>query len=458
MNEINNKIDTVDYARRAYSNAIAFFITSTCFLTYWIAFLVMGVKEQPKNYSLYLFFVVLELIFNSLIIILSAFSILKKNQKRYEYFFTWDLILLSIATFPMPFAYLFSAGIGNASIDNEIASMATPTTIFCILALFFAAASLEKYQEQDITAHKAFIRLAVGSLFAAAIYAFACMIYKISVNTNPEGLLTTVYYYTALTFIYLALCVYGIISVAKEMSLPSFDIKRKVPNSNHSMFEIANIVYLAYALINIVLDCYNLASAIKNDNSILSIKFGKVDSYYLLGNEIFLFLIHFFMLVYAFLLLHDRQEKNRKDPLFSLSILSVLFCLSYAVPGTIGGYGIVMTYLSSRINMVPYIIPEFSIITFAFVGLGTSMAGLFFVKKRRIDAAIFIAVASFMMVGVIMALYIGEINLLIQGERTWNQSIPSLIESLPDLSLVFINLLALSKEYPKITNKKIASN
>ncbi len=105
--------------------------------------------------------------------------------------------------------------------------------------------------------------------------------------------------------------------------------------------------------------------------------------------------------------------------------------------------------------MIPYIIPEFSIITFAVIGVGTSLAGLFFVRHRRIDAAIFIAVASFMMVGVTIALFAGEIYLLVNEKSTFFQSISVLVESLPDLALVIINLLALSREYPQ--KEEIAS-
>ena len=451
---VENKEES-ECARRAIRNAIAFLIASTCFLAYWITFLLMGVAERPKNYSLYLFFVILELVFHSLIIVFTSLSLRKKHHKHYQFFFTGNWILLSIATFPLPFAYLFSAGMNNVPLDNEVASMATPTTILCILALFFASAALEKYQERDISAHKTFIRLMVGTLFAAALYVFGSMIYKISVNTNPSGMLTTIYFYVALAFIYLAICVYGAISVTKEMSITSLDEKRKVPDSKHSLFQIANGFYLAYSLINIVMDSYNLASAIKNDNVITNIRFGRVDSFLLLGNEIFLFLIHSFLLLYAFILLHAKNEEKQRDPLFSLSVLSVLFCLSYAVPGIVGGNGIVKTYLSSRVNMIPYIIPEFSIITFAVIGVGTSLAGLFFVGHRRIDAAIFIAVASFMMVGVTIALFAGEIYLLVNEKSTFFQSISVLVESLPDLALVTINLLALAKEYPQ--KEKIAS-
>lgn len=439
----------IDSSRRAKSNGIAFLFASGLFLLYWILFVLFGLNERPSAFSLYLFFVILELIFNSLIIVVTIFSLRKKNHEKYELFFTVNWILITIATFPMPFAYLFSAGYSNAPMDNEIASMATPTTILCILALFFASAAFEKYQEQDITAHKVFIRLMVGCLLTATIYVFGCMLYKIWTNTNPLGLLTTVYFYVALALIYLALCIYSSVCVGHEMSLPSIDAKRKEPSASHSLFHTAIVFYLCYALIEIIIDCYNLASAFHNEAVTMSIPFGKVDSPLLLGDEIFLFLIHSFMLVYAFLLLHDRHEANRRDPLFSLNVLAALFSLSYAIPAIVGAYGIVISYLTSKVRIVHVIIAIFAIITFASVGVGTSIAGLLNAEKHRIDSALFLAVSSCMMVGVSLALIYGEIALLLGENASWPQTISTFLERFPDVALVTISLLALSREFPR---------
>ncbi len=441
--------NSIDHSHRAKSNGIAFLLASCLFLIYWILFALFGLNERPSAYFLYLFFVILEVIFNSLIIVVTIFSLKKRNYDKYELFFTANWILISLATFPLPFAYLFSAGYSNAPMDNEIASMATPTTILCVLALFFAAAAFEKYQEQDITAHKVFIRLTVGCLLTAAVYVFGCMLYKIWTNTNPLGLLTTIYFYVALAFIYLALCIYASVSVGYEMSLPSIDAKRKEPDPSRSLFQMAIVFYLCYALIEIIIDCYNLASAFRNENVTMSIPFGKVDSSLLLGDEIFLFLIHTFMLVYSFLLLHDRDETNRRDPLFSLNVLAALFSLSYAIPAIVGAYGIVLTYLTSRTTIVHFIIAIFAIITFASMGVGTSVAGLLSATKRRIDSALFLAVSSCMMVGVSLALIYGEVALLLSENASWLQTISTLLERFPDVALVTISLLALSREFPR---------
>ncbi len=433
------------YEKRAKENGIAFLLASSCFSLYWILFLLFGRRDGEEG-RLHLFFVILELSFSALIVIVSALSLKKKNHERYELFFTIDWVLLTLATFPLPFAYLSNASISNMAMDNEVASMATPSSILCVLALFFAASSYEKYIEMDITAHKVFIRLMVGCLFASATYVFGSLLYKIWVNENPDGLFTTVYFYIALVAIYLSLCVYSSISVSKEMALPSIDAKRASPDKSRSLFRLATVFYLCYSLLKTISDCYNLATAFSNSSPTLSIPFGYASAPTLLGDQIFLFLIHILMLVYSFLLLHEKEES--RNPLFSLNLLSALFSLSYAVPSFMGAYGIIVHYSSSSVRYVHYILSIFSIVTFASVGVGTSVAGLLCADKRRIDSALFLSVASCMMVGVSLASIYGTIALLLGEKASWPLLLLSSLERMEDVALVTVSLLALSREYP----------
>ncbi len=435
----------VDSSKRAKENGIAFLIASSLFALYWALFLVFGKGESSQN-ALHIFFVVLELVFSSLIAVVSSFSLRKKNHERYELFFTINWVLLTLATFPLPFAYLSNASISNGVNDNEIASMTTPTTILCVLALFFAAASYEKYIEMDITAHKVFIRLMVGCLFASAIYVFGSLLYKIWANVNPAGLFNTVYFYIALAIIYLSLCIYSSYSVGKEMSLPSIDAKREAPDKSKSLFHLATVFYLCYSLLKIISDCYNLASAFSNTTSTLSIPFGYVDAPTLLGDQVFLFLIHTLMLVYSFILLHEKDE--RRNPLFSLNLLSALFSISYFVPSFMGVYGLIVQYSTSRVRLVHPITSIFAILTFSAIGAGSSIAGLLYSDKRSIDSALFLSVASCMMVGVSIAAIYGVIALLIAEKASWPLVIITLLERLEDVAVVTVSLLALTREYP----------
>ncbi len=435
----------IDYSQRARANGIAFLIASSLFSLYWVLFLLFG-QGDSSNEALHLFFVILELFFCSLLVLVSAFSLRKKNHERYELFFTIDWVLLTLATFPLPFAYLSNASISNGALDNEIAAMATPTTILCVLALFFAVSSYEKYIEMDFTAHKVFIRLMVGCLLASATYVFGALLYKIWTNSNPSGLFNTVYFYIALALIYLSLCVYSSVSVSKEMSIPSVDAKRLSPDKSKSLFHLATVFYLCYSLAKIVSDCYNLASAFSNSSSTLSIPFGYVDSSSLLGDQIFLFLIHILMLVYSFLLLHEKEEN--RNPLFSLNLLSALFSLSYCIPSFVGAYGLVVHYSSSKVRYVHYVLSIFSIVSFATVGVGTSIAGLLYADKHHIDSALFLAVASCMMVGVSLASIYGTLALLLSEKACWPLFLASLLERMEDVALVSVSLLALTREYP----------
>lgn len=434
--------------RHAKANAIAFLTACGCFLAYWIAFLIMGLAEKPSNFPLYLFFITLELIVLSLIIATSIVSLRKKNHDRYELFFTVNWVLLAIATFPLPFAYLFSAPSSTISLNNEVAAMGTPTTILTILSLFFACAAYEKYHEDDIKAHKLFAQLMVGSLFAAVVYVFGCMIFKIAKNTNPAGQLTTIYYYVGLAVLYIALCIYASIRTRKEALKSNESALRTAPDPKRSLFGIANAIYFVYGLINLIIDCYTLANAFQNDVLTLSVRYGRVDSSLLLGDSIFLFMTHIAMVIYAFLLIHDRHKEDQRDPLFSLCALGAMFAVSYAVTSLVGGYGMVTAYLDSPRSMSDYIISNFGIITFSVVAFATALAGMFSSSNDRYSAALFMLVSSFLTAGIVISLFYGEISVLAKGIINVQDGVLSLVRSFPDFAIMIITILAIAREFP----------
>ena len=436
----------------AKQNAIAFFVSSGLFFLYWLSFALFGLYERPENIGLYFFFIAIELLCQSAILLVSILSLRKKNREKYELFFTINWVLLALATFPLPFAFLFSSSVGNAPFHNEIASFATPTTILTLLSLFFASSAYEKYKEEDYKWHKTFAELMVGTLFAAAIYTFGCMIYKISVGTNPKGVLTNVYFYLVLALIYIALCVYASIRINKESKLPYKEIARKAPDSDKSLFGIANGFYFAYGLINLTIDCYSLASAFKNDNVTLSVRYGYIDSTLLLGDSIFLFMTHLGMTLYAFLLIHDKDKSNKRDPLYSLNVLCALFALSYLVTSFVGSYGLIKKYVNTDYDATSYIISNLMIFCFGVIAFACALAGLFKSKKYRVDSALFLAIASFMMVGIVFGLIYGEISVLLKNINSLSVSIPSILQALPDIALVSVNIVAFSKEYPSKEN------
>ena len=442
----SNKIDKY-IVKRVKNNAAAFLLTSSLFLIYWSLFLLFNLNIQSNTFNLYLFFIILELSSNIAIIVTSIISLLKRNYKRYQYFFTCNWILLIIATFPIPFAYLFNAGINNTFFYNEVAAIATPTTVLCILSLFFAAASIEKYHQEDEPAHKTFSRLMVGTLFTAVLYVFSSLIYKIISIGQINSRLTSIFYYIVLLFIYFLLCLYSAINVTKEMLITPTKINKKTKAETNPLFIKTYYIYLFYALVSIAIDIINFTFYYINNNEIYTILYGKLTSTSVTFDFVILLFIHLFIFIFS--LIKILNKKSKKDSLYSLSLLLILLCLSFFFPSMIGGYEIVKTYISNHYNLTNYIIPLFGIISLSAIGVGSAIAAIFFIKDRRIDAAIFIAVASFMIFGVDLFLYGGEIYLLLYGYKNTLIDIISLSKSVFDLIIIAFNLLTLVKEYPK---------
>lgn len=431
--------------KHAIYNSLAFIVSSSFFLLYWCLYLVYGLWAAPENKAKYIVFTLLELILNVLIIILGLLGLRKKNALKSPEIFSFGWMLVSLATFPVPFAYLFGAGFTSTPLDNEIAAISTPVTVLSFLALFFALSSFMKLRGGDGRSYKSFLSLTLGTLLAAAIYLFLCLLYKMANATNASGFLSTVYIYALLALDYIALAIYGLVSLRYEVDLPdSFPPKIiKKP----SIFGMVNAFFLAYGLLNLIFDCFNLAASFSNTSTIINVRFGQVGPALFLGDTLFLLLDHLFIFLYAFLSVH--QKDNRRDPLFSLSIFLALFSAGYMVPGLVGAYGFISHYLQTAEEVAPYVIMTFSLFTFAVMSFGSSFAAFFSVKKMRREASTLLSVSSVMMLGVILMLFGGLIYVWASSGLLWFNGLLSLIGYLPDIAIVSIVLVGLSREYPE---------
>lgn len=432
--------------KHAIYNGVAFIVSSTFFLLYWSFYLSYGLLNSPENKAKYIVFTLLEMILNVAIIVLGILAINPKNAVKSPQFFSFGWMLVSLATFPVPFAYLFGAGFTHTPLDNEIAAIATPVTVLSLLAFFFALASYMKLKGGDGRSYKSFLSLTLGTLLAAALYLFLCLLYKMAKSTNASGFFNTIYIYSLLALDYIALAIYGLVSLRYEEDLPDTFQPMFALRAKKSIFPFLNAFFLAYGLLNLTFDCFSLGASLTNGSTVTSVRFGQVSSSLFLGDCLFLFLDHLLIFIYAFLSVH---QKDRRDPIYSLSIFLTLFSAGYMVPGLVGSYGFISHYFSTSEEVAPYIIMTFSLFAFAVMSFGSSFAAFFSFKKMRREGSLLLAVGSFMIIGVTVMLYAGLIYVWVKDGLPWFNGLVSIITYLPDLFLSIAILVALGREYPE---------
>jgi hypothetical protein len=427
--------------RRSLHNGIAFLSFSILFFVYWILFLVFGLNHHRDNLTLYIILTSFELLVNVAMIVFAILSMRRSNRISYSRFFVLDWVLLAIGTFPMPFTYLLGMGYQNNTAANEISAIATPTCVLSFLALVFALASYLELPNSKI--HKGLLNLAVISLGCASLYVFLCFLYKVATATNPEGYLNNIYVYCALAGSYILLCIYGLVSIHRELELLPSENKRSI--NKKSLFSLTSAAFLGYGILGLATSIYGFSNALRTNLTIISVPFGQASPSAQIGDQLFLLFTRLGIVIFSFYLIRKKKDTTS---LFGFAVLLSLFSLSFLIPSLVGSYGFISTYLTSSETVATNISFTFSLATFSAMAFGTAIAGLFLSENRRKLSALYLAVSAFMICGVYAIELGGLLYQWISSGLNWFTGLLNVVISLPDLAVSIISLIALAREYP----------